>query len=342
MNTLIDRLTTSQRIELDEAIERRGGIKEFALRHGLNENSIRGALSRVRAAREAVEPIGVDEETAEWMNAPAGPFQAAPETPRLETPAVLPEPLQLVQPAAPLKFEKFLYISDIHSPLHDTDYIERLCRVAYHLDVKDLVIGGDFFDLAELSSHGDDIEMPDINQSLEIAGQVFQYIAGHFETVYALPGNHCRRLAKRLNKNLSFRSLVRMAAGDVPNVKTTENDYFLIDTPHGAHSWTVGHPRFFAAYPTKGLDVVAMQRRRNVIGAHSHTIGLARIGPYVVVSPGHLMRPDLTPYLVRGDGMSKHADQQPARGFVLVESTKMDGDVVTLFGDGLVRWSDFR
>lgn len=339
MPTVLEKLSETQVIELDEAVEKHGGLKEFCSKHDLNYHTVRGALSRKRAEAGG-EPL--DAETVEWMDAPAGPFAEEVKPNAQSVPTSCPAPLQLVQPAVPLKLSKFLYSADQHAPLHDTQYIERMCRVAYHLSVDTLVIGGDFFDNGELSRHGDDIEQADINQAVELAGEVLRFIKSNFETIHILPGNHCRRFAKRLNKNLSFRNLVKMAVGDMSGIQTTEADFFYIDTPHGKRGWTCGHPRFFAAYPTKGLDTVAMQRHRNVIGAHSHTIGLARVGEYVVVSPGHQMRADIVPYIARGDGMSKHADQVPARGFVLVESTKSDGDVVTLFGEGLTRWSDYR
>jgi hypothetical protein len=296
-----------------------GQIKDLAEQHGINYNSLRRAVSEFE--RSGVRDI---------PELSASLSQAA---------IACPPAIELVQPPAPLNLQRWLYCSDIHAPLHSELWIERLVRVARELDVPDLVIGGDAFDFAELSGHGDDIEMPDINQALEIAGQVLWYIKAAFQRVHILPGNHCRRLARRLNKNLAFRNLVKMAVGDLTGIETTENDYLLIDTPYSDIGWAVGHPRFFAAYPTKGLDAVALQRQRHVIGAHSHTLGMSKIGRYWCVSPGMMMRPELTPYLVRSDGLSKHADQ--SHGFVFVESTREDGDVVTLFANGLTRWSDY-
>ena len=83
------------------------------------------------------------------------------------------------------------------------------------------------------------------------------------------------------------------------------------------------------------------EMERSVIGAHSHTFGLTRIGKFLCISPGHMMSPSLTPYLVRSNGLSKHPDQEPSSGFVLIETTKEDGDVLTMFGEGVTRWSDY-
>lgn len=257
--------------------------------------------------------------------------------------ATCPAPLQVTQPVANIALHRWLYCSDAHTPVHDPIAIDRLVSVGRRLGVDDLVIGGDWFDFAELSSHGDDIEMPDINKAIEVSGQVLRYVKSNFQNIYILPGNHCRRAAKLMNKNLSFKNLVRMAVGDLTGFHITDHDYFLVNpsTPENP-GWTVGHPRFFAQFPTKGLEQVAMMRQRHVIGAHSHTWGLTKFGKFLCVSPGHMMRPDLTPYLVRSNGLSKHPDQEPSSGFVLIETILGEGDIVTMFGDGVTRWSDYR
>lgn len=328
---------------LEEAINApHGELKTLAERHGIAYPTFRKEVS-IYERRQA------DQEQQEWMNAPMGryldtPVASAPSTQArdtLKTISSCPAPLELVKPPEALRLSRFLYCADIHAPIHDPVWVERLCRVAYHLGVQDVVIGGDAFDFAELSSHGADIEQPDLNESIEITGQVLRYIKSKFDKVHILPGNHCRRLAKKLDKHLSFRNLVKMAVGDMEGFVTTDNDYFLIDSPQGGIGWAAGHPRFFAQFPAKGLETIATQRQRHVLGAHSHTLGLIRHGKFMCISPGHMMRPDLTPYLVRSDGMSKHPDQGQAQGFVLIENTKTDGQLVTLFGEGLTRWSDY-
>ena len=341
--TILSELSQDQIIELTDANGKYGALSDFAERHGLNPNTLRGALSRMGGidalhmtpttpVDETYSPAFVDDLEAVVPQKPAQRVMGD----------ACPEPIALVQPEPILRLDRWLYCADLHSPLHDAKWIERLCKVAVALDVDELVIGGDAFDGGEVSTHGDDMEQPDINEALEVTGQVLRYIKSYFSTIHILPGNHCRRYAKRLNKDLHFKNLVRMAVGDTTGFDITNRDYFLINetTPTRA-GWSVGHPRFFAQFPAKGLETVAVQRQRNVIGAHSHTSGVIRHGRFLCCSPGHLMRPDLTPYLVRSDGMSKHPDQDRAQGFVLIEATKGDEDTLTLFGNGLTRWSDY-
>ncbi|MBK9944196.1 MAG: metallophosphoesterase [Kouleothrix sp.] len=334
---ILERLTQEQLIELQEARLERGGILEFATRHGLNSNTLRGALSR--SAGDLLEPpeqLQLDFRDDLEPTAPQNPAQQAVDTLKsISASAELPQAVRIVDNPVTLDLSRWLYCSDIHAPLHSERALKRLVAVGRALEIEDLVVGGDLTDQDCLSSHPADLPQVDLNQSIEVSGQVLRFLKAHFRRLYIIPGNHDRRLAKVVNKNLGFANLIRMLVGNLDGITTTDNDYFYI-----GNNWTVGHPRFFASYPTRGLDAVAMQRQRSVIGAHSHTIGLARIGRFWCVSPGMMMRPDLTPYLVRSNGLSKHADQ--TEGFVFVESTPQDGDTVQLFADGLTRWSDYQ
>ena len=343
MPTVLDRLSPLEQELIRNATRSRGDLKEVCERLGLNYHSIRGALSRAQARDSlhtiaGLQPASPDEEPHgnPW---PALREQAGLNADRLRL-SGCPPPIVIIEEPKPLKLTKWLYAADQHAPLHDDLWIERLCRVAYHEGVEDLVLGGDFFDNDSLSAHPADLPQIDLNTAIEVAGQVLRYIKSHVKTIHILPGNHCRRMAKALNKNLSFKNFVRMTVGDLEGFNVTELDYFYVnDSTPERPGWSVGHPRFFAAYPTKGLDAVALQRQRHVIGAHSHTLGATKIGPYWCISPGMMMRADLTPYLVRSNGLSKHADQ--ARGFVLVESTRQ-GDLSRLFADGLTYWPDYN
>ncbi len=329
---LLDNLSIHQRSELLGAMQTRGGILEFAERYGLNSNSLRGALSR-RGGADALQPETPEE---------AAPAQQAHDTLKtIRSLGPVPQAVRVIDEPKTLHLDRFLYASDFHVPLHSERAIERLVKVALALEIEDLVIGGDLTDQDCLSSHPADLPQVSLNQAIEVAGQVIRYLRTVFPRLYVLPGNHDRRMAKALNKDLGFKYLVQMCAGSMDGITVTDNDYFYINTSSmKSTGWTVGHPRFFAAYPTKGLDVVAQQRQRSVVGAHSHTIGLVRLNQFWCVSPGMMMRPDLTPYVVRSNGLSKFGDQ--TEGFVMVEATPNDGDIVTLYADGLTRWSDYE
>jgi hypothetical protein len=137
---------------------------------------------------------------------------------------------------------------------------------------------------------------------------------------------------RRLNKNLSWENVVRMAVGDMNGITTTDDDFILVGSKPG---WSVGHPRFFSSKPTGGLHQVAMYRQKHIIGAHNHVTGVSKVNnTFITIDPGAMCKPELTAYYMRSNGLSKF--QEWSAGFVAVQD-----DIPQLFTDGLTRWSDY-
>lgn len=303
----------------------RGELQAVAEQYNVNYNTLRRELAAYRRDVEA------------WRAASAGLADEQRQAERVVAPA--PQPITIVTPPLTVTASKWLYAADFHSPLHDERWLERLVRVGLAHDVETLVVGGDLYDLDTMSRHPADLPQVPLSDAIRVNGEVTRYLARYFARLVLVPGNHDRRFARAVNKNLSFGDVVRMMAGDATNITTTDNDYVYVETG-GDVRWCVGHPRFFATYPTKGLDEVALKRSTHVIGAHSHTLGAVRVNDrFWAVSPGMMARNDLTPYIVRGNGLSKYAEQ--SHGFVLVEHHDGDGDVLQLFAEGTVRWSRY-
>jgi hypothetical protein len=65
-----------------------------------------------------------------------------------------------------------------------------------------------------------------------------------------LPGNHCRRVATKLDEPLEFDALIHAAVkGRVPASKIISTDYDYIYIGQEDSGWVVGHPRYFLDYP---------------------------------------------------------------------------------------------
>jgi hypothetical protein len=268
---------------------------------------------------------GADRETQEWMNAPAGAY---PQVPTLPT---IPDNINLIeQQPLTLNLDRWLYATDWHVPLHNREYIKRLMLVAKHHSVKHLVIGGDFFDFASSSNHVKTEQQASLNQTLRVGGGVLASLCEVFTTIAILPGNHCLRVARKLNEPLDFDLLVHAAlkGRGAGQVTTTNYDYLYIN-----NDWVVGHPRFFEGSTAGGLAKAAMRERRNIIGAHTHALSLSYTpdGQHLVIYPGHMSNARLTPYIMQSKGLSKFPEWR--NGFVMI-----DDGIVTLFADGLTKW----
>ena len=236
-----------------------------------------------------------------------------------------------------LDLDSWLYASDFHVPIHNRQWIKRLVAVANHRNVDTLVIGGDLFDFDSSSRHPKDTRQAGLNQTLSVAGDLLVSLCGVFNRLYILPGNHCRRVATKLDEPLEFDALIHAAVkGRVASGKIVSTDFDYIYIGQEDSGWVVGHPRYFSTVPAKGGADVAMLQRRNVIGAHNHIIGLSQSkdGRFWSIDPGHMTDPNMTPYLMQSNGLSRYPTWR--NGFVLV-----DNNIPTIFADGLVDWSRY-
>lgn len=243
----------------------------------------------------------------------------------------IPDNINLIdKPPLTLDLDSFAYCSDIHAPLHSREMLRRLVTVMDKRGIGHLIIGGDLFDLDRTSRHPNDSQQATINDTLRIGGDILHLLLAMFD-VTVLPGNHDRRVAVKLDEPLAFDALVWASLrGRTPAHKLTITDY---DYVYVRDSWVMGHPRFYSRTP-KALADVAQQQQRNVIGAHTHLLGLmySADGKWIAIDPGCMCEESLTPYHMRSAGLSRFP--QWKRGFVIVEH-----NIPTLYGDGITNWS---
>ena len=333
-----------------------GELKAVAADHGLNYDSLRGAVSRTRA-RARLEDRA-DQDVDIYQTAPQPTWEALTQSLAVAVmdPAAPPAPADRAlwdlfpAPLAPdmedpltLNLERWAYASDFHAPHYNRTMTYRLAKVLDYHQVGTLVVGGDFFDFATPSKHPKTVPAVDLERGLAEAGKLLRALASLVDHLYILPGNHCLRVASKLDEPVSFSRVLGMALTDDwpkdgagrSKITATSLDYIYIG-PEGPQGWVVGHPRWFSTVPAKGVSEVATLKHRNVIGAHNHVVGLARSkdGRYVAIDPGHMTDPYLHAYHRQSDGLSRYPAW--AGGFVTV-----DHSIPTLYSDGLTYWPDY-
>jgi hypothetical protein len=236
-----------------------------------------------------------------------------------------------------LSLDRWIYATDFHTPLHHREWIKRMVLVARHYDVPDLVVGGDFLDFASVSKHPKTQRQAGLNDTLRVAGDLLVALAALFERIILLPGNHCRRVANKLDEPLDFNRLIHAALEgrvSAERIITTNLDYLYVGEVETG--FVVGHPRYFEGAGVPGLSKSAIRERRHAIGSHTHatSISWTHDGRFMVIYPGHMSDVDKTPYIQESRGLSKYAEWR--NGFVLI-----DDGIPTLFSDGLVNWQRY-
>lgn len=253
-----------------------------------------------------------------------------------DKPVEIPANINLIT-EAPLRLDltDWLYASDFHAPMHHQAFTERLIKVGRAAGVKDLIIGGDVFDLAGLSHFPRTERQAATEDVMRVGGELLLTLARDFR-LYILPGNHDERYVKRLNDFTTFSRLVWGAlGGNQPQNKITITSYDYIYVGPDETGWVVGHPRYFSTIPARGGAEVAMIKHRSVIGAHNHIIGAmqSKCGRYVSVDPGHMTDPSITPYHLQSNGLSKYPEW--SNGFVLVRN-----NIHRICADKWVDWAE--
>lgn len=257
------------------------------------------------------------------INTPAGPA--------INVPSALNA---LPEPPLTLILSRWLYAADFHAPLHSVNMVRRLVQVGRSRKVRDLVIGGDFLDLAHISRHGRATRLVGGREAARVAGELLAFLLDEFN-VYILPGNHDDRVAKKLDDDWSFKNILygMLEGRTFRNRLTVTDDYAYIYVQGVNRKWIVGHPNFFAGFGAKGPAHIAQLQQCSVIGAHNHLQGISwsADGKHIAIDPGCMTEAELAPYVMKHSAIGKYAAWR--QGFVIV-----DNDIPMVCADGLVDW----
>lgn len=96
--------------------------------------------------------------------------------------------------------------ADIHAPHHDPAYLAEIYAVARREQIRQLVIGGDFLDFAEISRFPRDQRAPDVRASLTTAVRVLGELVRVFPSgIWVIKGNHELRLERLIDQAVQGR-----------------------------------------------------------------------------------------------------------------------------------------
>jgi len=219
--------------------------------------------------------------------------------------------------------DKIAITADWHVPMLDVGYANQFLADCRDRDVRDLVIGGDFFNFDSLSQyqpkqHGDNLQ-----RELEAGWEVMKALASQFDRIYYIWGNHDARLHKSLGYNLQFREAMRVVFGslgeDMLGKITFSNlDHIWVNQSTGG-SWYICHPANYTRVALSTARTLAAKYNANVITAHAHhcALGYASDGKKVVCEVGGLFDVSKTAYLQRSTTFPTWT-----QGYVILEAGK--------------------
>lgn len=225
----------------------------------------------------------------------------------------------------------FLWISDLHCPYHSKIMLDRALTIlrTYFPHIGTIIFGGDLFDNAAVSDHPHTGLTANMNQVIDIGGDVLRAIMDSCTRLVILSGNHDQWVERKLDAPFDLRHLINAALkNDRPDCEMiiTNLDYVYVND-----DYIVGHPSDYSAKGGQTPAFIADAYHKHVITGHNHVAGyqMSVSGLHWGIDSGSMTNPDDHYYVRRR--LSKRAKW--TMGFVVV-----DHGYPYLFNDKMTDW----
>lgn len=214
---------------------------------------------------------------------------------------------QLEKPIV-LTDEDAMITADWHAPLFNPHLVNEMILKAIELNIKTLVIGGDFWNGDAVSQYEPKQDSAGLDKEHEISRIALRTLAEWFDRIIIIWGNHDARYHKALGYKTTFARAMRMLFGDLGEVnekiEISNLDHMLLKftytEPH-RQVWRVCHPQNYSRIPLSTPRAMVSKYRTNVICAHAHhaAVGYGPDGSLMAVEIGGLFNQEATAYLQR-------------------------------------------
>lgn len=155
--------------------------------------------------------------------------------------------------------------SDYHIPYSDQELIENMIKVAKKFKISNLLVAGDFLDMAMFSEYFIQ-EEGSFEEELETAREVLKLLSGHFKDVRFLAGNHDIRMLRKLEFKLNVKNFFQMLDKDL---KVSKYPYCTIND-----RWRITHPKTYSRLSTRVAYFMTHKHKMHIGVAHGHAMGV--------------------------------------------------------------------
>lgn len=211
-----------------------------------------------------------------------------------------------------------LILNDLHLPYTDRRLLQAAVTLAsQYYGIKQVALVGDTFNGESSSKHPKVLPPVTHDRELADAATIFDYLAGVFEAVYVLPGNHDLWFVKRVDGSMSFSTFVQAAVRSQAALeRLIVSDYDRLTVHTGGAVWTIPHQVEYSPNLLVVADRLAQKFQTNIITTHQHhsALGMDRFRRYVIIDSGGLFDASMMSYLQ----LRTTTRPTPQNGFVLL------------------------
>lgn len=207
--------------------------------------------------------------------------------------------------------DKCLVIGDCEIPDHDIKTLEAAIQIAKRFGITQLIINGDFVALDSFSCWARAaVYKIAFKQELEAAHIAMQVFLQTFTEITWLTGNHERRLAHKLDGEVTIGDFFANISG------VTFSEYAHAILKSGGHDIFVTHQKNYSIIPLSVPLRLAAIKHMNILCAHGHhlALGYDKSGKYWIAEGGHCRNVENTMY--KQIQVTCHPEWNP--GFIMI------------------------
>lgn len=193
---------------------------------------------------------------------------------------------------------------DFQLPTTDFELAERVLTVAQALNVKTLLVVGDWVNLDAFSRYDHIVPPIPLATEISVSVQLMSRYAAWFDVIWLALGNHEHRLLKLARGDLTGSMLGRLLSTAQGKLRVTPYSHIVIHS--GGQTWRATHQVNYSKIKGRVGDELAQKYQCNVITHHQHHAAklMDRYGRYVVIDNGGLFDPDKMSYVKLRDSTS--------------------------------------
>lgn len=161
-----------------------------------------------------------------------------------------------------------LVLMDMQVPYQDGEFVLNVLKVAKAWDIKQGILGGDFFNMNAFSifftKPEDSIWHDEAQVAERIAGIMLRYVPKWMMVM----GNHDCFLLKKLAHQLDCNDLLKLA--DMPVGYEASNYFWCLVEDRQGNKWRITHPRNISVIHGRVPQRLASKYQQNIISGHGH------------------------------------------------------------------------